>query len=336
MEDSTKLQLTQDKDLESETWSEVSVPETPLSERPLVRGKSPTPAPHSRDGGPSTQLAPPPSGEKSLPQVSKSVRSSSGGRCAKLTAGFRKLRASFQRWVLTTFGNSSLERPRLGAPSSGVSPSQQEWFEALYDSNLKDCQEAVDGITLGAELHTTVIKRIITEIKALKNYNPRDVNFSIAPLGGGNIFNWLGIIFGPSDTPYEGGVFYLRIQLPPDYPFKPPRISFVTKVYHPNVASNGVIRAHEPCNGWTPALTMPLILLTISSVLAEPQIGEHAVSEIALLYRDNRELYNATAKWHTNTYATGGRPEEHELLKSIPSIAHENFHDHGLLKEGWV
>ena len=57
-------------------------------------------------------------------------------------------------------------------------------------------------------------------------------------------------------TPYEGGVFFLAIQFPPDYPFKPPRIKFDTKIYHCNVNDKGGICLDILKDNWSPALTI--------------------------------------------------------------------------------
>jgi ubiquitin-protein ligase len=63
-------------------------------------------------------------------------------------------------------------------------------------------------------------------------------------------------IMGPHDSPYSGGVFFVNIHFPPDYPFKPPKVSFQTKVYHPNVNSQGSICLDILKDQWSPALTI--------------------------------------------------------------------------------
>ena len=66
--------------------------------------------------------------------------------------------------------------------------------------------------------------------------------FLIAPLDS-NIYELLAVFQGPTDTPYQGGLFYLHISIPPCYPFEPPHMRFLTKIYHPNVHKNGEICA---------------------------------------------------------------------------------------------
>ena len=63
-------------------------------------------------------------------------------------------------------------------------------------------------------------------------------------------------IMGPSDSPFQGGVFFLNIHFPSDYPFKPPKVSFTTRIYHPNVNSNGSICLDILNAQWSPALTI--------------------------------------------------------------------------------
>lgn len=61
---------------------------------------------------------------------------------------------------------------------------------------------------------------------------------------------------GPPDSPYQGGVFFLTIHFPTDYPFKPPKVAFTTRIYHPNINSNGSICLDILRSQWSPALTI--------------------------------------------------------------------------------
>lgn len=61
---------------------------------------------------------------------------------------------------------------------------------------------------------------------------------------------------GPPESPYQGGVFFLTIHFPTDYPFKPPKVAFTTRIYHPNINSNGSICLDILRSQWSPALTI--------------------------------------------------------------------------------
>ena len=87
-------------------------------------------------------------------------------------------------------------------------------------------------------MNVLVIKRLEKEIEDIKKEEISNVSFE--PING-NIFEWKSVILGPIGTPYEGGVFYLNIHIPLNYPFKPPLVTFKTKIYHPNINSTGSI-----------------------------------------------------------------------------------------------
>ncbi|KAL9265684.1 SUMO-conjugating enzyme UBC9-like protein [Drosera capensis] len=71
-----------------------------------------------------------------------------------------------------------------------------------------------------------------------------------------DMFHWQATIMGPPDSPYAGGVFLVTIHFPPDYPFKPPKVAFRAKVFHPNINSNGCICLDILREQWSPALTI--------------------------------------------------------------------------------
>lgn len=78
---------------------------------------------------------------------------------------------------------------------------------------------------------------------------------SAGPLGD-DLFHWQATIMGPSESPFQGGVFFLAIHFPTDYPFKPPKVNFTTRIYHPNINSNGSICLDILRDQWSPALTI--------------------------------------------------------------------------------
>ncbi|MCO5594595.1 hypothetical protein L7F22_048628 [Adiantum nelumboides] len=143
-------------------------------------------------------------------------------------------------------------------------------------------------------------KRIQKELVDLQRDPPS--NCSAGPVGE-NLFYWQATIVGPIDSPYAGGLFSILIHFPPDYPFKPPKVSFKTKVYHPNVNSNGSICLDILKEQWSPALTISKVLLSISSLLTDPNPDDPLVPEIAHLYKTQRAHYNETARAWTLKYA---------------------------------
>mmetsp|Transcript_29483 Transcript_29483/g.65389 ORF Transcript_29483/g.65389 Transcript_29483/m.65389 type:complete len:148 (-) Transcript_29483:110-553(-) len=144
------------------------------------------------------------------------------------------------------------------------------------------------------------LKRIQRELQELGRDPP--ANCSAGPVGD-DLFHWQATIMGPDESPYSGGVFFLDIHFPADYPFKPPKVSFTTRIYHCNINSNGGICLDILKEQWSPALTVSKVLLSICSLLTDPNPEDPLVPEIAQILKSNRTQHDATAREWTAKYA---------------------------------
>jgi len=145
-------------------------------------------------------------------------------------------------------------------------------------------------------------KRIKKELENIQKDPP--LNCSVG-LENDDIFKCTATITGPSESPYAGGIFHLNIIFPQNYPFKPPKITFATKVYHPNINSSGGICLDVLKDQWSPALTIDKVLLSICSLLTNPNPDDPLVTDIANQYKTNRVAYDMTAREWTDYYASG-------------------------------
>ena len=144
------------------------------------------------------------------------------------------------------------------------------------------------------------INRINKELKDITKDLSENIN--AWPINN-DLLNWEATIIGPSDTPYADGVFFLKITLPNDYPFVPPKVNFLSRIYHCNVNSNGAISMDILKHYWTPALSISTLLLSISSLLSDPNPDDPLMPEIARIYRTDKEKYDKIAKEWTKKYA---------------------------------
>lgn len=109
--------------------------------------------------------------------------------------------------------------------------------------------------------------RLRTELRTMRN-DPLD-GIDAKPL---DTFcgHWQATIEGPAGSPYEGGLFFLYIQVPSTYPLHPPNIRFITKIFHPNVSRHGDIGIDSIHHNWSLALTISKLLISIQSLLTDP------------------------------------------------------------------
>ena len=146
----------------------------------------------------------------------------------------------------------------------------------------------------------STLQRIQKELLEIQSDPP--ANCSAGPEGD-DLYEWQASIMGPRDSPYQGGVFWLKIHFPKDYPFKPPKVMFLTKIYHPNISSSGAICIDILKDNWSPALTNSKVLLCICSLLDDPNPDDPLVPDIAELFKNDRDAYNVKARDSTMVYA---------------------------------
>lgn len=143
-------------------------------------------------------------------------------------------------------------------------------------------------------------RRLNRELKVIQE-EPVE-NCSAGPIGD-DLTKWQATIFGPKDTPYENGVFNLNIEFTEEYPYKPPIVYFTTPIYHCNINSKGGICLDILKNNWSPALTINKLLMSICSLLAEPNPDDPLVPHIANLLKKNKIQHNINAKEFTLKHA---------------------------------
>jgi ubiquitin-conjugating enzyme E2 D len=145
------------------------------------------------------------------------------------------------------------------------------------------------------------ISRLQNELKEM-HINSLE-NVSAGPIGD-KLDHWQATIIPPSDSLYSGGIFQLDIRFTGNYPFQPPTIRFVTKIYHPNISSEtGAICLDILKDQWSPSLTINKVLLSICSLLTDPNPNDPLNSNAANHFHQNKLSYELTVREWVLKYA---------------------------------
>uniref|UniRef100_A0A8C0TEQ4 E2 ubiquitin-conjugating enzyme n=1 Tax=Canis lupus familiaris TaxID=9615 RepID=A0A8C0TEQ4_CANLF len=187
---------------------------------------------------------------------------------------------------------------RASTSSSSSSSSNQQTEK---ETNTPKKKESKVSMSKNSKLLSTSAKRIQKELADITLDPPP--NCSAGPKGD-NIYEWRSTILGPPGSVYEGGVFFLDITFTPEYPFKPPKVTFRTRIYHCNINSQGVICLDILKDNWSPALTISKVLLSICSLLTDCNPADPLVGSIATQYMTNRAEHDRMARQWTKRYAT--------------------------------
>lgn len=187
------------------------------------------------------------------------------------------------------------------------------------------------------------VKREIADVRKDKQAKSSGVKITLPDES--NLLHLKGEIIGPPDTPFEGGVYELDIVIPDQYPFNPPKVKFVTKIWHPNISSaTGAICLDILTEkAWAAAMTLRTVLLSIQALLsaAEPDDPQDAV--VAGQYKKDIKVYERTARYWARTFANAPSKgsddtmeKENELVEKLVAMgASKDKARQALSYEGW-
>lgn len=150
------------------------------------------------------------------------------------------------------------------------------------------------------------LRRLMAEYKQL-TLNPPD-GITAGPIDEENFFEWEAVVLGPEGTCFEGGVFSAKLTFPPDYPLSPPKMQFTSEMFHPNIYPDGrvcISILHAPgvdpmgyessSERWSPVQSVEKVLLSVISMLAEPNDESGANVDAAKMWREDRKQFNKIA-----------------------------------------
>ncbi|GAA0153046.1 ubiquitin-protein ligase [Lithospermum erythrorhizon] len=149
-------------------------------------------------------------------------------------------------------------------------------------------------------LPPNVIKQLAKELKNLSDTPPEGIKVGV---NDDNFAVILAEIEGPAGTPYENGAFCMKLILSQDFPQSPPKGYFLTKIFHPNIATNGEICVNALKKDWSPSLGLRHVLMVIRCLLIEP-FPESALNEQAgKMLLDDYDEYCRYARLYTGIHA---------------------------------
>ena len=154
-----------------------------------------------------------------------------------------------------------------------------------------------------------VINKLKEEYMDINNNPILNIVATVGLPDENNLFEWRLSIIGPRDTPYNGGLFYLTLKFPENYPSYPPKVTFDTPIYHINVASiGGGSILGEPASltilrAWSPNFKVRDIIISIYSLFYMNNINCELSHVMAEEFRNNKPLYEEKIKYFTRKYA---------------------------------
>ncbi|CAH1766582.1 5987_t:CDS:2 [Entrophospora sp. SA101] len=157
-----------------------------------------------------------------------------------------------------------------------------------------------------------VTRRLLKELKDYQKEDHPDL-INLSPTQDDNLLIWQAVLRGENETPYQGGSWTLRIEIPKSYPIQPPNVKFMTKICHPNINfKTGEICLDILKNAWSPAWTLQSACMAIRLLLSNPEPNSPLNCDAANLLRCGDLLgYESLVRMYTELYASGQDIEEY-------------------------
>jgi len=176
----------------------------------------------------------------------------------------------------------------------------------IFNKNQLTVNSALSALLSIHNMAGAALRRLMAEYKQLTINPPEGI--LAGPVDEENFFEWEALITGPEGTCWDGGVFPAKVIFPADYPLSPPKMKFTCDMFHPNVYADGrvcISILHAPgedptgyesrSERWSPVQSVEKILLSVVSLLAEPNDESPANVDAAKLWRENRNEFEKRA-----------------------------------------
>ena len=153
---------------------------------------------------------------------------------------------------------------------------------------------------------SSAVMRLMSDLRDLQEDPPEGC--SAAPASDDNLFVWNASIIGPDESPWEGGIYSLRVSFPEQYPVKPPKVRFTCEMFHPNVYADGTLCLDIIQDQWSAIYTVGTILTSIQSLLTDPNPASPANPDAAKVSRKKQAgRSRSRSKSRSRSRSSGGR-----------------------------
>eukprot|EP00767_Chilomastix_cuspidata_P003891 gnl/Chilomastix_cuspidata/402.p2 GENE.gnl/Chilomastix_cuspidata/402~~gnl/Chilomastix_cuspidata/402.p2 ORF type:complete len:157 (-),score=67.05 gnl/Chilomastix_cuspidata/402:454-924(-) len=153
-----------------------------------------------------------------------------------------------------------------------------------------------------APRRSAAARRLSRELASLRLNPP--ANVCAGPIDD-DLFHWKATLFGPEGTPYEGGIWEVDMKFSPQYPIEAPKAQFLTKMWHPNISfSSGSICLDILSSKWSSALSVETLLVSLLSMLDDPNPSSPLNSDAARVYKKDKADYYKKCQEYVRMYAS--------------------------------